>query len=469
MELINYLRKQLSSIKIKLFLWFWLVTVCAIAATRFVSIQLNQEFVKVAIEPVVEKKLKYFVSLTEKVAPSDLWHYLHDKPKSRRMAGAFKHIIIKPQDENERLIGKHRIPREAIKFIHTTTFTEPSTWLLPKVEVSGPIKLTLHDQTYQVFYARKAERRKNVFTMMKQLPYWARIGTPLIVSFIFCWLLARSLSKPLSNISNAAKQFGHGDLSTRLGKDAKRNDELGDLAKSFNHMADKLESNISAHQRLLGDVSHELRSPLTRLQMALALAQKKPKDAEALAQYFNRCELEVSRLDEMLEHVLTLSRLENSSQQIEKIPCQLAKLLASIVEDGNFLGQDKGVTTKLIANCDPDLPLDQSLIASAVSNIINNAIKYSPPNSVVIIKLEQTSEHVSIVVSDQGKGVPDEVLPRLFEAFYRVADARDRATGGTGLGLAIAKQAVVAHGGEIYAENILNSGLKVTITLPFVS
>ena len=163
---------------------------------------------------------------------------------------------------------------------------------------------------------------------------------------------------------------------------------------------------------------------------------------------------------------LTLSRLENSAQAITKQPCHLTPLLTHLVDDGNFLGQDKQISISLSANCNPQLALDETLIASAVGNIICNAIKYSPSNSAVTVKLDEQKTHVTLSISDQGNGVPELVLNKLFDPFYRVASARDRLTGGTGLGLAIAKQAIVAHQGDISASNNADGGLTVTITLP---
>jgi len=462
----NAIFRQLSSIKVKLFLWFWLVTICAIAATRFVSVQLNQDSVKMPIELNSQKKIAQFIKSIEATQVNELPHFIHNIPRHSRLNSIARHIIIKPQNDNERLIAKRRLPRDIASFIHSNEFEKPYTWLLPHAEISGPLELNKNNEVFQVFYVRKGQRPKNFVIMFKQLPNWARIGTPLIVSFIFCWLLARSLSRPLSNISKVAKKLGHGDLSVRLGSDAKRSDELGNVARSFNNMADKLELNMTAHQRLLGDVSHELRSPLTRLQLALALARKNPNDIRLLCEYFDRCELEVSRLDEMIEKVLTLSRLENSSQHIIKNTCSLGALLTSLVEDGNFLAQEKQISIKYHQTNDVELEIDQSLIASAVSNIIINAIKYSPEKSMITVTLSTFTDHIEISVNDEGGGVPPEALSKLFDAFYRVADARDRASGGTGLGLAIAKQAILAHNGSIYAENIQNKGLNVTILLP---
>ncbi|WP_448553906.1 ATP-binding protein [Thalassotalea montiporae] len=464
---IGSIRRHLSSIKVKLFLWFWIVTICAIAATRFVSIQLSQQYVEIDTDKGDLRRLTRISDVIHQAQPRNLAKFIHNN-RHRRTKRSFKHLMVKPLSNNQPVIGGHPEHPYVNQFIQANVFDNTTTWIFPHSQITGPVKLEVRGQQYLAFYKRHTSRIRTIGFFMQQLPYWARIGTPVIVSFALCWLLARSLSRPLSNITKVADRFGQGDLAVRVENDDKRSDELGTLAKAFNQMADKLSDNVSAHQRLLGDVSHELRSPLTRLQMALALAQKHKDDHETLEQYIARSEREVARLDEMIEHVLTLSRLENSAQAISKQPCYLKPLLDHLVDDGNFLGQDKQVQVNLNAAGNPQLNLDEALIASAVGNIICNAIKYSPSASIVLVELTETAEHVVISVSDQGNGVPDLVLSKLFEPFYRVASARDRLTGGTGLGLAIAKQAVLAHRGEISAKNNSEGGLTVTISLPKV-
>lgn len=464
--MINSITAQLSSIKVKLFLWFWLVTICSIAATRFVSTQLNDEYLTVKPHHKDLRRISYFIKRVEQLQPNDLQAFVNSLKDNRRLKIRAKQIVIKPLNNEPIIADLGRHAPDILRFLQDYEFKEQQSWLFYLVRLTGPQKLHLHGKEYLVFYQSRAERPKDFRIMLQELPIWIRFGTPLLVSIIFCWLLARSLSRPLSNIANVAQKLGQGNLSVRVEKDAARNDELGNLAKSFNQMAEQLENNVSAHQRLIGDVSHELRSPLTRLQMALALAEQNKSDATALTNYINRCSLEVGRLDSMIEHVLTLSRLENSSQQLDKQTCSLASLVSPLIDDGNFLGQDKNVEVTLVANCEPDVMVDQALIASAISNIINNAVKYSPENGLVTVSLSESKTDWLINISDQGRGVPEHLLPKLFEPFYRIADARDRASGGTGLGLAIAKQAVLAHHGTISAQNQISGGLTVSITLP---
>ena len=233
-------------------------------------------------------------------------------------------------------------------------------------------------------------------------------------------------------------------------------------------MAEQLENNISAHQRLLGDVSHELRSPLTRLQLAIALTEKNKGNEIEQQKHLMRCETEIDRLEEMIADVLTLSRLEHHQKNYAPEEVNINKLVEYVIDDCQYLANSKDISISFEGNINKILFADSKLLASAISNIINNAVKYSPSNDVVFVSLIQDNNLITLSITDNGPGVPDETLGKLFKPFYRVADGRERNSGGTGLGLAIAQQAIVLHGGKIVAENI-SGGFKVTITVPIQS
>jgi two-component system sensor histidine kinase CpxA len=292
----------------------------------------------------------------------------------------------------------------------------------------------------------------------------------LAISFLSCWLLAKSFTNPLIAIQKASDDIGQGKLATRIKKFDRRSDEFGALARSFNQMAEQLESNISSHQRLLGDVSHELRSPLTRLQLAVALAEKNIGHADEQQKHLARCELEVDRLDEMIADVLTLSRLEHSQNAFIADEVELNHLVKEVVNDSQYFANSKNVTIALKNEANCSLFVDVKLLTSAISNVLNNAVKYSPKDNVVTVTLSQSlKEQIILTVSDHGPGVPDDMITELFSPFFRVADGRERSSGGTGLGLAIAQQAIHLHQGEIFAENREPHGLKVTIKLPLIA
>ena len=181
-----------------------------------------------------------------------------------------------------------------------------------------------------------------------------------------------------------------------------------------------------------------------------------------------RCETEIDRLEEMIADVLTLSRLEHHQKNYAPEEVNINKLVEYVIDDCQYLANSKDISISFEGNINKILFADSKLLASAISNIINNAVKYSPSNDVVFVSLIQDNNLITLSITDNGPGVPDETLGKLFKPFYRVADGRERNSGGTGLGLAIAQQAIVLHGGKIVAENI-SGGFKVTITVPIQS
>jgi two-component system sensor histidine kinase CpxA len=205
---------------------------------------------------------------------------------------------------------------------------------------------------------------------------------------------------------------------------------------------------------------------MTRLQMALGLAQQESTTKSTREQYLQRCQLEVDRLNQMIEEALVLSRLENTLQTIEKKHLDFTALLQNIIHEEQFIANDKSITITLDPTIAVELPGDPNLLFSAISNVLTNAVKYSPKYSTVNVALSVNEQTVSLIICDNGIGVPPQSLTELFTPFYRVNLARDRNTGGTGLGLAIAKQAIIAHQGNIFAKNNETKGLSVTIQLP---
>ncbi|WP_448547350.1 ATP-binding protein [Thalassotalea fusca] len=458
--MLSHAFKPFRRIGFKLFLGFWIIATVSIAATRIISAQLEQESVILPPLPFEMERLKKIAKRIEK-RPDITAQQLVSI--SMRKHGT--NLIVKQVGTNKVIKPQRRLPRHLINYIEKNTFSTLTTIQFPYARITGPLLVELEHEPYQIYLTARGHP-PHISSLVLQLPAWARVIIPLIVSLVLSWLLARSLSRPIKAMQQAAAKFGDGDLSSRVDAAFIRKDELGELAHSFNQMALKLEKNISAHQRLLGDVSHELRSPMTRLQIALGLAQKSQLDPKALTDYLNRCEKEVSRLDEMIADVLSLSRLENTINHSHKEKEDLCAVIRHCVDDCQFIGQEKQISIQ--ANLPDTLVtvFDVQLIASAISNIITNAIKYSPPQTTVRITLTTVQDSIIIEITDEGTGVPESSLAQLFEPFYRVAEARDRDTGGTGLGLAIAKQAVIAHDGTISARNNDGNGLTITLTLP---
>ncbi len=293
-----------------------------------------------------------------------------------------------------------------------------------------------------------------------------RLTLATFISGLICYLLSRYLTQPLRSLGMAAKSIATGKLNTRVGHlRGHHKDEIAQLSKEFDRMAEQLETLVNSKERLLQDISHELRSPLARLQIAIELGRNKTQhlaDSE-----FNRMELECSRLNVLITEVLDFARLEKSTTELNLTETDLSELLFNIINDANYeVGEDTPrVQAGIIESC--HLLIDERLIHRAIENVVRNALHYSPAAKQVTVSLkyDETKEHVYIDVSDKGPGVPEDQLERIFNPFYRVDTSRTKKTGGYGLGLAIASRAIQLHHGEITALNNPDGGLLVRIIL----
>ena len=296
--------------------------------------------------------------------------------------------------------------------------------------------------------------------------FWIRLSGLVITAGIFCYLLASYITRPVRELKNAARAIVDGDLSVRVdSKIRDRGDEIGELGESFDSMTCHVSSLLGAQNRLIRDISHELRSPLARLNVALALARQKA--GEVAAGPLDRIERETENLNEMIGQLLSLSRLEADMGHVETMIHDLVPLVRHVAEDARYEAAHRGRTVNFTS---PEealrLSYNAGLIKSAVENVVRNAVRHTAEGTSVDVEALDRGENVLIRVADHGPGVPEEELEKLFLPFYRLQEARDRKSGGTGLGLAIAWRAVHLHGGDIAARNAAGGGLIVEITLP---
>jgi signal transduction histidine kinase len=296
----------------------------------------------------------------------------------------------------------------------------------------------------------------------------ARLLLALAVSGLICYLLTRYLTTPILRLSTASGEIAGGNLSARAAPAlARRRDELGHLVREFNEMAERIETLVRSQQQLIRDISHELRSPLARLNVALGLArQRAPEDAKAA---LDRIEHESERLNEMIGRLLTLARLQGATDPPARTAISLRGLMEDIAEDARFEAVSNGCDVRLDVEDDCTVEGSPELLRSALENVVRNAVRYTARNTGVEITLQcpRAPGNFAIVrVHDHGPGVPPSELENLFRPFYRVAEARDRNSGGTGIGLAITEGAVRLHGGAVRAFNDSDGGLTVEITLP---
>ncbi len=293
----------------------------------------------------------------------------------------------------------------------------------------------------------------------------ATLVIALVVSAVVCFFLARYLVAPVDQLRRATRQIASGDLDVRVSQKLKgRHDELGLLASDLDTMSQRVRNLLELKQQLLRDVSHELRSPLARLQLALSLARR--QESTGVERHLARIACEADRLEELIARTLKLARLERPMQGLESTPLDVAELLTNIVSDVGIEADARGCSIAL--QTDRPLPVngDPELLRSALENVIRNAVRYGPTGSRVGIDAQRVDRNIEVVVRDSGPGVPQKDLELIFEPFYRVDAARNRAVGGDGLGLAIAARAVGIHGGRIQARNLEPGGLAVHLSLP---
>ena len=284
----------------------------------------------------------------------------------------------------------------------------------------------------------------------------------LLLCLAFSFVLVRNFITPLLELGRTTGKMQRGDLSVRVSSNVtERVDEFADLGRSFNKMAERVESLLSSQKRLLSDISHEIRSPLQCVQVATALLRKERGSGE---KYIDRIELEISRIDNMVEELLTLTRV-NEMQMTDREPVDLNELFDPIAEELSFahgIKMDKiHVNTRNLS-----VTGDATLLSRALGNIASNAARYTAPDSGIEIDAHPERDGVAIVVRDHGQGVSDEELDKIFLPYYRTDKARARSQGGLGLGLAISKRIIESHGGVISAKNAAGGGLIVTIYLP---
>ena len=291
----------------------------------------------------------------------------------------------------------------------------------------------------------------------------------LAVSGLVSYGFARSITRPLERLAASARRLAGGDLTARaMPRDATRRDELGGLAREFDAMATRLGALIDARKQLLRDMSHELRSPLARLQMAVGIARQQGSDP---ARQLERIERESERLEALIARILDYARLERDPSTLAREEVDLVELVRRVVHDAEFESQSTGrIKLEIAAEAEAGwarIPhADPAVLHTAVDNVVRNALLHGGDGPITV-SVWADAGTVTIQVRDHGPGVPPRDLERIFEPFYRVATDGPRADG-HGVGLALAQRAAELHGGRVVAENADGGGLRVGIVLPYL-
>ncbi|MFT6896908.1 MAG: two-component system sensor histidine kinase CpxA [Paraglaciecola sp.] len=458
----------LRSLYGRIFLWFWLVTIVMVSGAGWIvkNISTENEY-----QPINQKQLRLLNSTGE-----TLQRLLAQKKTKRAIEHQIKRysqrhnlnlVLLDPQNKQQAYAFPMPGPPQHIPFVDLIEQDSPLGITTRFGEFFGPKVVTIKGHSYQLFVGKR--RPMGLAGKLRRGPPLLLVAMALLISGVLCFLIARSLIKPLQELQKASQKMAAGELGCRVGSASTRQDEIGQLGRDFNHMSQQVESLLKGQKQLLADISHELRSPLTRMQLAIGIAQQQdaPHCPAISAMTLARIEKEAQQIEHMVAQVLTLSRLDSEMTKPDIQPLDLHELLSDVFEDCYFEAQSMG--KKLSLDCPDELTLqaDGELLASAFENILRNGIKYARHH--VTIEVKTANGHVEIVFCDDGPGIPEQDLSNVFIPFYRVSAARDRKSGGVGLGLAIASRAVKAHHGSIAALTPPAGGLQVTITLPMTA
>ena len=336
----------------------------------------------------------------------------------------------------------------------------PQQKLYGKMMVSGPLPIRLANADYFLYIGTKWDQPPPIILQLFDHPFRLLLAVMFVSTPLLLWL-AWALSQPARRLEKAAQRVAQGvfEIDPELEKGTS---EFRLAGESFNKMVEAVNLMISRQQRLLSDISHELRSPLTRLRMAQALATRKLGESSDLT----RIDTEAQRLEQMIGKLLELSSMQVDSHLNREIQ-PLSSVFEALLVDSQFEAEQMGKT--FLASDVPDrlITCHPLLLMSALENIIRNAIHYSKDR--ILVTLEVSSDKLRICVEDNGEGVPEDELNSIFRPFYRVSTARDRHSGGVGLGLAIAENAVRQHNGALRADRSVLGGLLVEVTILLLS
>jgi len=455
----------MRSLFLKIFIWFWLTIIVvgltfALSAVILPTGSLISEWRKFAVNTIYLSGLTA-VETYEKGGRSALWEYV-TKLQVDTEIGIFLY------DSQGTFLSGTNEP-QSVRDVALRTFDSQGP-VFDRFRKMPLVAKQLEGQSGQS-YVIVSQIPGGPFSrlLMASRGQLLRLLAVVVVAGLICYWLAKYLTNPIKKLQSATREFANGNLRVRVGSQVGgRRDEIAELARDFDMMAHRIEALIHAQKHLTRDISHELRSPLTRLSVALELARDKA--GEHATEALDRIEFEVNRLNKLIGQLLTLTRLETGTDVLEKVPVNLIDLMDGIVRDAQFEAQARNCSVKFSYHQQIVIEGERELLYSAIENVVRNGLRYTQEGTEVELSLTHlrldSGDFVSVRVRDHGDGVDEDLLAKLFQPFYRVGEARERSTGGTGLGLAIAERAVTLHGGTITAANASGGGLIVEILLP---
>lgn len=436
----------------RIFLWFWLVLLTTVLITLTLSRALTEPTELRRLPPPV------FAQLQKQLQP--LATSRNTAVLLARLQQSSERWLVVNMQSNT-VLTPDMLPDNFDQnwLTELSQLTRPR-WLRHRnITLAGPFLLQLGEDNLALY--KKHQRPPPPWWQLSSMPKYVLLLLTVLISAVASFILAISISRPLRELLQQNLRFADGQLDSRVTNLVKRKDELGQLGASFNTMAQRIGALLTNQQRLLRDISHELRSPLARAQLALGLTDRQ----QNLAQ-LPRLKQELDRLDLMLDELLTFSKLDAGQYQLQIQPFDLTELLVEIIEVNKVEADARQQQIVLDAPSQLNINADSRLLARAVENILRNAIKYGPVGSQIHCSLSQQHHAIILSICDEGDGIAVDQLEAIFEPFYRVSNSRTSSTGGTGLGLAIVAQIVRQHQGKVFASIAPKQGLCITVQLP---
>jgi len=449
---------------LKILLWFW-TSLVLVALALELAITATTTPVEVRVsrfsESVLTSHAHEAVAILDRGGPRKLARFLDELERTTRI-----HAVLLDPDGYD--VSGRTVPPKPVAMVAARALASGQT----EMEADG------HTAVKARAVAVSGERR---YVLVAAVPIGLmrllhdglyaqglRLLAVLLTAAAACYGLARYVVRPLATLRAATRALAKGDLSVRVGSTmGRRTDEFMELGRDFDRMAERLDALVTAERRLLRDISHELRSPLARLNVALGLARQQGSEDQAV---LDRIEREAERLNALIAQLLMLAWLESGTAAPASKPVDLADIVREVAEDAAFEAKSRGREVEVAETCDAVVLGDPELLHSAVENVVRNAVRHTREGTTVAVGMRRDAHaapaRIRIWVRDHGGGVPDAALPYIFQPFYRVGDARDRGTGGVGLGLTIVHRTIQLHGGTVSAVNAPGGGLLVELGLP---
>ncbi|WP_444886835.1 ATP-binding protein [Microbulbifer sp. VAAC004] len=410
--------------------------------------------------PALFREVMRNMRIARRHGPEQFQHWLERAPKK------VKRRVYAIDSEGNDLLGRP-LPQNMAPLINSLDYRNREAHMLVdnKPTVGFFLPLRTGDPLRIALVA--GDSKEGLLLRFLWRNFWPMLLLSMIASGIACYWLASYLSRPLEQLRAATKRVAAGGLDYRVAPSLRtRNDELTDLALDFDSMTAQLQESMSEQRRLIKDVSHELRSPLARLQVALAIARQ--KQVVELDTELDKIGKAADYLEDIIADVLSLPVSNQEQRPLDDV-VELNSLLSALIDDLQIEATDKHLGFDMSVSGEELLVATRgSSLTAALENILRNAIKYSPSHGLVRVLVQESTDNCSISVIDSGSGVEESDLEAIFRPFYRTDSARTRESGGFGLGLAIAQRTILHHGGSITARNHPGAGLCVEIKLPLI-